>query len=269
MAKKIKLPKIGLGTMTAMSKKEKEGLIKGIEIGFRFLDTAQIYMNEKVVGNAMKESGVPREEFILATKLWVWNLAPNRVIRTTKQSLKRLGLDYIDILYIHWPTRIKRIDETLNAMNELVDDGLIRHIAVSNYTKAYVDKALDLSKSHIVANQVEMHPWLQQKELIKHHDKKKVHVVSYFPLMHGRFMKVPELQQIAEKHNISAAQVSLAWIIAKGAIPIPKSTNESHLQDNFDALTIKLDKKDIKLIDSIEKVKRFGNVPILAPKWDD
>ncbi|NHJ47714.1 MAG: aldo/keto reductase [Asgard group archaeon] len=269
MSKKIKLPKIGLGTMSANSKKAKAGLVKGIEIGFRFLDTAQMYFNEKVVGQAMKESGVPREEFILATKLWITNFSPKRVIKTTKKSLNRLGLDYIDMLYLHWPHRMGKINKTLDAMNKLVDDGLIKHIAVSNFTKAFIEKSINLSKSHIVANQVEMHPWLQQKDLLSHHDKLKVHIVSYFPLMHGRFMKVLELQQIAEKHNISAAQVSLAWIIAKGAIPIPKSTTESHLQDNFDVLKIKLDKKDIKLIDSITRVKRFANFPIISPKWDD
>jgi 2,5-diketo-D-gluconate reductase B len=270
MTKKDVLPKIGLGTMSANSKKALEGLIKGIDIGFRFLDTAQIYFNEKTVGKAMKESGVPREEFILATKLWITNYSTSRVLKSTKKSLKRLGLDYIDMLYIHWPFRIKKVGRTLEAMNKLIDDGLIKKIAVSNFTTTYVDKALNLSKSHIVANQVEMHPWLHQKILLEHHYKMGVQVIAYFPLMHGRFKKVQELYTVAEKHRITAAQVALAWIIAKGAIPIPKSTTESHLRDNFEAQNVKLDKEDIELIDSINKRKRSLSVPFLAPrKWDD
>lgn len=109
----VKLPKIGLGTMTAKSEKAKQGLIKGFEIGFRFIDTAQIYFNEKTVGYAIKESGIPRDEFIIATKLFVQNFSPQRVFKTTKKSLNRLGLDTIDILYLHWPARFKIIDKTL------------------------------------------------------------------------------------------------------------------------------------------------------------
>jgi 2,5-diketo-D-gluconate reductase B len=264
----IKLPKIGLGTMTARSEKAKQGLIEGFEIGFRFLDTAQIYFNEKTVGEAIKESQIPRDEFIVATKLFVQNFSPRRVLRTTEKSLKRLGLETIDILYLHWPARFRIIDKTLEAMNKLVKQEKIRYIAVSNYTTGHLDKALLLSESHIVANQVEMHPWLQQKELLAHHKTKNVHLISYFPIMHGRFKQVPELMQIAEKHQVSGAQVSLAWIMSKGAIPIPKSTNPIHLKDNFESQNLKLDKEDIDLIDSIQKQKRSLSPPIIAPKWN-
>ncbi|NHJ40185.1 MAG: aldo/keto reductase [Asgard group archaeon] len=265
----IKLPKIGLGTMYARSEKEKQGLIKGFEIGFRFIDTAQIYFNEKIVGDAIKESGIPRDEFIVATKLFVQNFSPRRVFKTTERSLKRLGLNAIDILYLHWPARFKIVDKTLDAMNKLVKQEKINHIAVSNYTADHLDKALSFSESHIIANQVEMHPWLQQKQLLLHHTKKNVHVVAYFPIMHGKFNQVPELMQIAEKHQVSGAQVSLAWIISKGAIPIPKSTNSKHLKDNFDSLKLKLDKDDINLIDNIEKQKRFLKPPFISPNWDN
>lgn len=154
-------------------------------------------------------------------------------------------------------------------MNKLVKQEKIRHIAVSNYTTKHLDKALSLSESHIIANQVEMHPWLQQKELLAHHKKKNVQVVAYFPLMHGKFKQVPELMQIAEKHGVSGAQVSLAWIISKGAIPIPKSTKLDHLKDNFDSLKLKLNKEDINLIDNIQKQKRSLSPPFIAPKWDE
>ncbi|MGC9780795.1 MAG: aldo/keto reductase [Candidatus Heimdallarchaeota archaeon] len=213
----------------------------------------------------MKESGVPRDEFIVATKLFVNNFKPKRVFISTERSLNRLGLDVIDVLYLHWPWCFDKVDETLNAMSKLVDDGKIRHIAVSNYTPQQVDKALEVCDKHIIANQVEMHPWLQQKELLAHHKSKKVKVVAYNLLLHGHFKQVPELLEIAEKHKIGPAQVSLAWIMAKGAVPLPKSANEQHLKENYESLKIKLDSKDLKLLNSIEKEKRLLNPPFISP----
>jgi 2,5-diketo-D-gluconate reductase B len=265
---KLKLPKIGLGTMQGNSKKAKEAFIKGFEFGFRFLDTAQIYFNEKVVGKAISESGIPRDEFIVATKLFVQNLSPRRVFRTTERSLKRLGFNTVDIMYIHWPFRFSKIGkETLKAMSKLVDQGKIKHIAVSNFTTKQIDEAISISDKPIVANQVEMHPWLQQKELVAHHKKKGVYVIPYFPLMHGRFRDVPELKELGKKHGVSGALISLAWLMKKGTVPIPKSANPVHLKANWDSQKIKLSSEDIKLIDSIEKEKRFLSPPLLAPKW--
>ncbi len=265
---KLKLPKIGLGTMQGNSKKAKQAFIKGFEFGFRFIDTAQIYFNEKVVGEAIKDSGIPRDDFIVATKLFIYNLSPRRVFKSTDRSLKRLGLDFVDILYIHWPFRFDKIGkETLKAMSKLVDQGKIQHIAVSNFTTQQIDEAISISDKPIVANQVEMHPWLQQKELVAHHKKNEIYVVPYFPIMHGRFKDVPELVELGEKYGVSGASISLAWLMHRGTVPIPKSANPVHLKANWDSQNIKLSSEDIKLIDSIEKEKRFLNPPIMAPKW--
>ncbi|MBK5112210.1 MAG: aldo/keto reductase [Candidatus Heimdallarchaeota archaeon] len=265
---KFKLPKIGLGTMQGNSKEAKHGFIKGFEIGFRFLDTAQMYFNERVVGEAVKESGIPRDEFIVATKLLVNNLSPRRVVKSTERSLKRLGFDTIDMLYIHWPFRFSKIGEkTLKAMSKLVNQGKIRSIALSNFTPQQVDEAISICDKPIVANQVEMHPWLQQKELVAHHKKKGVYVVPYFPLMHGRFSDVPELVELGKKYSVSGALISLAWLMKKGTVPIPKSINPVHLKANWESQNIKLSSDDMKLIDSIEKEKRFLSPPLIAPKW--
>jgi len=263
----IKLPKIGLGTMMINSQKGKEGLVKALEIGFRFLDTAQIYFNERTVGEAIKKAGVPREELIIATKLWVTNYKPHKVFKSTEKSLQNLGLKAIDILYLHWPFKINRLEETLKAMNKLILEGKIKHIGVSNYTPTLLEKALELSATPIIVNQVEMHPWLQQQELLAHHKKKGVGVVAYFPLMHGKVKEAPELRKIANHHGVSEARVALAWSIAKGAIPIPKSASPEHLRDNFAAQELKLRKEDLQLIDSIQKQKRFVKPPIISPKW--
>ncbi|HUT79964.1 MAG TPA: aldo/keto reductase [Candidatus Bathyarchaeia archaeon] len=262
----IELPKIGLGTMFANSEKAKEGLIKALQIGFRFIDTAQIYFNEKTVGMAIKESGISRDDLTIATKLWISNFKPSKVIKSTVKSLERLGLDHVDLLYLHWPFKFQNVEATFKEMNKLIKMDKIKHIAVSNYTPELIDKALSLCESPIIANQIEMHPWLQQKELLLHHKSKNVKVVAYYPIMHGQIRKVPEILQVAAKHKVSPYQVSLAWIMEKEAIPIPKSVTESHLQDNFNSINLKLEKNDIELIDSITIQKRLVKPSFISPK---
>ncbi|MHA2358393.1 MAG: aldo/keto reductase [Candidatus Heimdallarchaeaceae archaeon] len=266
----IELPKIGLGTMQGNTKKAIKAFAEAIKMGYRFLDTAQIYFNERVVGKAIVASGVPRDELIIASKVFVHNFSHKKVKRSTKKSLKRLGLEYVDIMYIHWPynTYEKRKEDVLRAFSELVDEGKIRYLGVSNFTIKNMDEALKIYDKKILVNQVEMHPWLKQEKLLKYLDKRDIKLVSYFPIMHGRINEVKELREIAEKHNVSAAKVSLAWIISKGAIPIPKSTNLSHLKDNFTAQNLVLDEDDIKKIDSIQYEKRFGDMKFFAPEWD-
>ena len=266
----LDLPKIGLGTMQGNSKKAKEAFIKAIQMGYRFLDTAQMYFNERVVGKAIAESGVPREELIIASKVFIHNFTYKRVKRSTQSSLRRLGLEKIDIMYIHWPFRtyLKRKEKILRAFSELVDEGKIGYLGVSNFTTNHIDEAVETYDKEIVVNQVELHPWLKQEKMIKHLAEKNIKLVAYFPLMHGRINQVPELVQIGEKHNVSAAQVSLAWIISKGAIPIPKSVTEKHQRDNFESQNLVLDDEDIDLIDSIHYEKRFMDYPVIAPKWD-
>ncbi|NPD89514.1 MAG: aldo/keto reductase [Asgard group archaeon] len=266
----IQLPKIGLGTMQGNTKKAKEAFVKAIQMGYRFLDTAQLYFNERVVGKAITESGVARKDLIIASKVFIHNFTYRRVKKSTERSLKRLNLNYVDIMYIHWPFRTyrKRKEKILKAFSELVDEGKIRYLGISNFTIKDIDDALKIYDKQIIVNQVEMHPWLQQKKLLKHLNNNNIKLIAYFPLMHGRINQVPELVKIAMKHKTTAAHVSLAWIINKGAIPIPKSVTESHLKDNFEAQNLVLDEEDIKLIDSIKYEKRFGDFPVIAPKWD-
>ncbi|MFW9922300.1 MAG: aldo/keto reductase [Candidatus Thorarchaeota archaeon] len=264
---KMTLPQIGLGTMLGNSIDAQKAFTEAINIGFRFIDTAQIYFNEKTVGKAITAANIPREEIVLATKLWITNFRPRKLLKSVNKSLERLNLEYIDILYLHWPWRFNKINESLKTMDKLIEEGKIKHIAVSNFTEKQVEEAQTYTKNHIVANQVEMHPWFPQKRMLEFLTKNKMHLVGYFPLMHGRFNQVPELLQIAKKHNTNAAQVSLAWIISKNAVPIPKSANVKHLQDNFDSLKLRLDSEDIKLIDSITTRKRFANITLLQPEW--
>lgn len=266
----LQLPRIGLGTWQLKPKDCVKSVLKAIEIGYRFIDTAQMYRNEQAVGQAVAESTIDRSELIIATKLAIWNLRPGAVKSSTHASLRRLQLDYVDLLYIHWPMPIfYRPKKTLPAMSQLVDGSKIRYIGVSNFTPKLLDGALAACDKPIVANQVEHHPWLQQRVLrdyLKQHD---MYLVAYSPLTHGKKMKKKEteLKPIAEKHHCSEAQVALAWIMQHDAIPIPKSTSEAHLRDNFEALNLTLDEEDIARIDGIQVQKRVVNMPILGPKW--
>ncbi len=264
----LKLPKIGFGTWKLKPKDCVNSVLKAIEIGYRLIDTAQMYRNEHAVGEAISQETIDRKELIIATKLAVWRLRSSGVINSTRKSLEKLKLDYVDILYIHWPMPIfYRPKKTLKAMSQLVDEGKIKYIAVSNFTPKLIDEALAACDKPIVANQVEHHPWLRQTEMREYLKQKGMYLVAYSPLARGKVFEIPELKQIAEKHNCSESQVSLAWIIHHNAVPIPKGTGEDHIRDNFESLNLVLDAGDIELIDSIEKQKRMINPPIVRPKW--
>ncbi|MHA1934071.1 MAG: aldo/keto reductase [Candidatus Thorarchaeota archaeon] len=263
----IESHRIGLGTWENKDpKRTPESIAKALEIGYRHIDTAQVYFNEELVGEGIANSEVPRDEIFLATKVSPSFLKYEDVKRTASESIKKFDVDYIDLLYIHWPAETYDPKPTFTAFNELADEDLTRNIAVSNFTPSLLDEALEISDKPLIANQVEMHPLLRQKEMLDYTKKKGMYLVAYSPLAQGRITDIPELNAIAEKHGISEAQVSLAWILDKGAIPIPKATNEAHLRDNFESLSIQLDSDDISLIDSIEDEDRLMD-PYFAPDW--
>lgn len=266
----IELPSIGLGTMGGNNSKAVEAYSEAIKMGYRFLDTAQIYFNEKTVGKAIAQSGIPRDDLIVASKVFNMNFTYDKVKRSTEKSLKKLGLNKVDIMYIHVPTRgyKKRKAEILKAFGELIDEEKVGYLGVSNFNIKLMEEVLEINNKPIPVNQVEMHPWLQQRKLLEYLDEKNIKLVSYRPVLRGKGNEVPELLEIAKKHGVSASQVSLAWIIKKGAIPIPKSTNIEHLKDNFESQNLKLDEDDIKKIDSINKEKRLAKFPTLGLEWD-
>jgi len=264
----LQLPKIGFGTWQTKPNDCVKSVLKAIEVGYRHIDTAQMYRNEHAVGEAIAEGIIDRKELTIATKLAIWKLRPGGVLSSTRSSLRKLKLDYVDILYIHWPAPLfYRPHKTLKAMSQLVDEGKIKYIAVSNFPPKLLDKATEACDKPIVAIQVEHHPWLKQTKMRDYLKDKDIYLVAYSPLARGEVFQMPELTQIAEKHKCSEAQISLAWIMHHGAIPIPKSTNMDHISDNFDSLNLQLDQEDIDLIDSIQKKKRLVNPPFIRPKW--
>jgi diketogulonate reductase-like aldo/keto reductase len=247
-----------------------EAVAKAIETGYRFIDTAQYYENEKEVGAAIAASGM-RDDLFVATKVWVDRLGYKDVLKSTNVSLKKLGLKSVDLLYVHWPSPPNyKPEETLRAFCELVDLELVRNIGVSNFTPALIDEAIAVCEGYgkaIMAVQVEHHPLLQQREMREYLNGKDMDLVAYSPLARRRALDVPELVQVAEKHGVSTGQVSLAWIIAHGAIPIPKSAKPEHIEDNFKAQDLALDADDIALIDSIGNERRIIDPEGIAPEW--
>lgn len=264
----ITLPKIGFGTWENTDPVQCAASVSAaINCGYRFIDTAQIYRNEECVGRGIAQAKIGREQLIVGTKVWITNLPPKKVLESTEESLKKLGLDTIDILYVHWPAIVYNAEKTLGAFSKLQDQGKIKHIAVSNFTINLLEEALDVCDKPIIANQVEMHPLLKQKELVEFLQKHHMYLIAYSPLARGYVFKIPELTEIAQKHNVTEAQVSLAWLMTfENVVPIPKATSSQHIEDNFAALHVTLDREDVEKIESITVEKRIIN-PRFAPKW--
>ena len=261
------MPMLGLGTWENEEPDQcAESVATALEMGYRHIDTAQIYRNEAAVGRGIEQADVPREEIFLATKVWIDSLEPADVRRTTRESLDRLGVESVELLYVHWPARSYEPEATLSAFETLREEGLIDRIGVSNFEPEQVREAVELTDAPIFANQVELHPMLPQPELREACAAEDVELVAYSPLARGQVFEVPELVEIADSHDASAAQVSLAWLREKGVTTIPKATSEAHIRDNLQSLTVSLTDAEIDRIDSLAERDRRVD-PDFAP-WN-
>lgn len=260
------IPKLGLGTWQNSNPEECEQAVKtALEIGYPHIDTAQVYENEEDVGQGLETADIDRDDYFLASKVWINKLSAEGVKNSTKESLGKLGVDFIDLMYIHWPSGAYNPEETLKAFKDLVEEGKINNIGISNFEPEQVDKAMEIAGEHIVANQVEMHPLLQQEELLDKCRERDITLVAYSPLARGKVFEIPEMRDIAEKHDASPAQVSIAWLMQKdNVVAIPKATGEEHISDNYRALDLKLDEEDIEKINSLERRDRRVD-PDFAP----
>jgi 2,5-diketo-D-gluconate reductase B len=262
------MPVLGLGTWENDDPAQcTESVKTALETGYRHVDTAQIYGNEAAVGDGIAAADVDRDDVFLATKVWIDQLAPEDVAASTRESLEKLGTDYVDLLYVHWPAGAYDPEETLPAFAELRDDGLVDRIGVSNFEPHHLDAATDALGEAPFANQVEMHPLLRQEELREYADANGVELVAYSPLARGNVLDDPAITHIAEKHGVSAAQVSLAWLREKGVTAIPKATGEDHIADNWASLGLELDDEDIEEIDTLGRTDRQLN-PDFGPDWE-
>ena len=262
------MPMLGLGTWENNDHDQCVDSVRtALEMGYRHIDTAQIYRNEDAVGDGIAAADVDREEIFLATKVWISELSHDDVLRSAEESLDRLGVDYVDLLYVHWAASEYDPTDTLSAFDDLYDEGLTRNVGVSNFEPAHIDRASEELDAPIFANQVEMHPFLQQAELRAYADRHDIELVAYSPLARGAVMDDPTLGELAEKYGVSEAQISLAWLRENGVTAIPKATSEAHIRDNWESLALDLDDEDVARIDGIDRVERQVHPDFAPDAW--
>jgi len=254
----LDLHRIGLGTWQNDDPEQCAASVRtALEMGYRNIDTAQGYDNEDAVGRGIETADVPREEVFLATKVDTDSLAHDDVLESTEASLDKLGTDYVDLLYVHWPIETYDAEGTLSAFDELYDQGKIRHVGVSNFEPRHLDEARELLDAPLFANQVEMHPYLQQTELREYAAEHGHHVVAYSPLARTKVLDDPVLEDIAEKHDATIPQVTLAWFLALDNVTaIPKATSEAHIRANWGAYDVDLDDEDLDRIAGLDEGHR-------------
>ena len=262
-------PEIGFGTYKLNDPEDcVENVKRALDVGYRHIDTAQVYDNEEYVGDAIAESGVDREEIFLATKVGTDNLDYENVLGSVEDSCEKLGVDTLDLVYVHWPTNTYEPEETLGALDDLVEQGTIEHVGLSNFRIDQLEEAHDVLQAPIFAHQVECHPLLPQEELREYAEEAGHHLVAYSPIARGDVQEVPEISNIAGNYGATAAQVALAWLIRKGVHPIPKARGD-HIDENYRALELvdQLDAGEIAEIDGIDDRKRLID-PDSAP-WNE
>lgn len=253
------LPPLGLGTYENTEFEQCAASVRtALEVGYRHVDTAQSYGNEDAVGEGLDRASVDRDDVFVATKLSTSNLAREDVLETAQESAARLGVETIDLLYVHWPIRTYEPTETLPALDQLHAEGLIRHIGLSNFEPDQLEAAIEILDSPVFAHQVEMHPMLPQERLRAFAVEHDHWLVAYSPVAKGEVADVPELVEIADAHDATPYQVSLAWLLEKDrVVPIPKATGEAHIRENYGALDLELTDDEIARIDSLDVRRRL------------
>jgi diketogulonate reductase-like aldo/keto reductase len=262
------MPGFGLGTwQNEDPEKCTESVRTALETGYRHVDTAQAYGNEASVGQGIAAADVDREDIFLATKVWIDNLGYDDVFESTAESLDRLGTEYLDLLYVHWPSGKYDPEGTLTALEELYEDGVIERIGVSNFEPSHIERAQEVLDTPIFANQIEVHPLLQQDRLREFCAEEGIEVVAYSPLARGDVFEIETISEIAAEHGVSEAQVSLAWLRAHGLTAIPKATGENHIRDNWASLDLELSEGEIERIDAIDEQQRFVEPGFAPDVW--
>jgi 2,5-diketo-D-gluconate reductase B len=264
------LPGIGMGTFRLKGNEARDAVKSALSLGYRHIDTAQMYENESEVGDGITSSGIPRREIFLTTKIWYDQLAKHDLINSLQDSLRRLKTDHVDLTLIHWPSPEDEVpmEEYLGALRDAQREGLTKHIGISNFTCAQMDQAVSiLGERAIMTNQVEVHPFMANRKVVDHAQKLGITVTGYMPLAVGKVMEDETLIQIAQARNLTPAQVALAWVASRDIVAIPSSTRPSHQKANLNALNVELTPEEIARIDALDRNERIAN-PSFAPTWD-
>ncbi|MGJ7484624.1 2,5-didehydrogluconate reductase DkgB [Variovorax sp. LT2P21] len=265
------IPAFGLGTFRLKDQVVIDSVRTGLELGYRLVDTAQIYGNEAEVGQAVAESGVPRDELFITTKIWTANYAKDKLVPSLKDSLQKLRTTQVDLTLIHWPSPKNEVPvaEFMGAMMDAKAQGLTKRIGISNFNIALMKEAIAaVGAENIATNQIELSPFLQNGKVVDFAKSQGIHITSYMTLAYGKALKDPVIDAIAKAHNATPAQVVLAWAMQLGYAVIPSSTKRENLASNLLAQQLKLGDADMARIAALDRNERLTSPEGLAPAWD-
>lgn len=265
------VPLFGMGTFRLKGQVVVDSVKNGLELGYRAVDTAQIYDNEAEVGRAIEASGVPRDQLFLTTKIWTDHYAADKLIPSLKESLTKLRTDHVDLTLIHWPSpkNAVPIPEFIGALVEAKAQGLTKQFGISNFPIALMKEAIkSAGEGGIATNQVELHPYLQNRKLAEFAKSQGIQITSYMTLAYGKVLDDATIGKIAKTHDVSPAQVVLAWAMQLGYAVIPSSTKREHQEGNLRATELTLSDADMQQMASLDRGDRLCNPESLAPVWD-
>jgi diketogulonate reductase-like aldo/keto reductase len=263
-----KIPAIGLGTWELRGRTCARIVEQALRLGYRHIDTAQIYENEREVGEGLRASGVKRDDVFVTTKVWTSHFLPKDLERSAKESLARLRLTEVDLLLLHWPNPQVPLTETLGALARVKQAGLARHIGVSNFTVALIEEAVAACPEPLACNQVEYHPYLDQAKVMAACARHGMAVVAYSPIAKGRIKSDRALARIGDRYRKTAAQICLRWLVQQNVSAIPRTSKLERLQENINIFDFELSEADMREISAMGsaggRLTDFG----FAPKWD-
>lgn len=257
------MPQLGFGVWRVEDNQATDAVLKALEVGYRSIDTAMIYKNEVGVGKALKESNIPREELFITTKVWNSDQGYENTLRAFDESLERLGLDYLDLYLIHWPTpEFDQYVDTYKALEKLYQDGRVKSIGVCNFHIEHLERLLNECDVKPVLNQIECHPFLSQNELKEFCAKHDIFVEAWSPLHQGgEALENDTIQKIAAAHGKTAAQTVLRWHLQNNSIVIPKSVTPSRIEENFNVFDFELSANEMEEINQLNRNERKGPNP--------
>lgn len=264
------IPALGFGTFRMPGKEVLEVVPEAIRLGFRHIDTAQIYGNEAEVGEAIQKSGTVRGDIFLTTKVWVDKFRHGDFVKSVEDSLKKLRTDHVDLLLLHWPNDAVPLAEQIGALNEVRQAGKVRHIGVSNYNTTLMAEAVELSAAPIVTNQVEYHPYLDQTKVLETARRLGMSVTAYYAMADGKVISDPLLNDIGSRHSKTAAQVVLRWLVQQdGVVALSKTSTLKRLPENFAIFDFELSAEEMAAIHARSASDgRIVSPAGLAPTWD-
>lgn len=259
----VQIPQLGYGVWKVPNEEAADSVEKAIETGFRLIDTATVYGNETGVGKALANTSVSRDELFITTKVWNADQGYEQTLKAFDNSLNSLGLDYVDLYLIHWPTpKFDEYVETYKALEKLYKDGRTRAIGVCNFDIEHLERIMDECDIVPAVNQVECHPFLQQKELKEFCQKHGIQLEAYSPLMNGtRVMEDETIREISKKHDVTPAQVILRWHMQSDVIAIPKTVTPSRMTENLAVFDFELSVEEMDTIAKLDRNERNNQVP--------